>query len=305
MECPARLGLVRFPGCARRRVGGVEAVQVLRGALGQIAFLSPWLFVPLLAGLVSGMRRWRQDRRLFLLCLSLPPIILFTAAPLWIEKGQPHWSMAGWFFVFPLMGAWAKNGFPVRNLRRYAFLSVALLAALTASAAVEARTGWLWRLLPAGTTDPTLEVLDWSGLAKAPLLQPSPPLAISDALAGRWQDRAGAWAERADLRRFGRSEGLGAHERTCGAGWARRRADRSAQGSRRPRGLRSRLISRPLAKRSRLRSSATASLRPSWCWFRPKAQLQSAAVRPAIAGVASHPSDGIRIDCRSGDRKRD
>ena len=163
----------------------MKPLQVLRVALGQIAFLSPWLFVPLLAGLLSGMRRWRDDRRLFLLCLSLPPIVLFTAAPLWIEKGQPHWSMAGWFFVFPLMGAWAQDiAVPVRNLRRYAILSVALLAALTASAAVEARTGWLWRLLPAGTTDPTLEVLDWSGLAKAPLLQPSPPFVIST----RWQD---------------------------------------------------------------------------------------------------------------------
>ena len=174
-----------FQGSRGVASGGLKPLQVLRVALGQIAFLSPWLFVPLLAGLLSGMRRWRDDRRLFLLCLSLPPIILFTVAPLWIEKGQPHWSMAGWFFVFPLMGAWAEDiAVPVRNLRRYAILSVALLAALTASAAVEARTGWLWRLLPAGTTDPTLEVLDWSGLAKAPLLQPSPPFVIST----RWRD---------------------------------------------------------------------------------------------------------------------
>ena len=174
-----------FQGSRGVASGGLKPLQALRVALGQIAFLSPWLFVPLLAGLLSGMRRWRDDRRLFLLCLSLPPIILFTAAPLWIEKGQPHWSMAGWFFVFPLMGAWAEDiAVPVRNLRRYAILSVALLAALTASAAVEARTGWLWRLLPAGTTDPTLEVLDWSGLAKAPLLQPSPPFVIST----RWRD---------------------------------------------------------------------------------------------------------------------
>ena len=174
-----------FQGSRGVASGGLKPLQALRVALGQIAFLSPWLFVPLLAGLLSGMRRWRDDRRLFLLCLSLPPIALFTAAPLWIEKGQPHWSMAGWFFVFPLMGAWAQDiAVPVRNLRRYAILSVALLAALTASVAVEARTGWLWRLLPAGTTDPTLEVLDWSGLAKAPLLQPSPSFVIST----RWRD---------------------------------------------------------------------------------------------------------------------
>ncbi|HEX9168388.1 MAG TPA: glycosyltransferase family 39 protein [Roseiarcus sp.] len=169
-----------FQGSRGLASGGPKPLQVLRVALGQIAFLSPWLFVPLVAGIVSGLRRWRDGRRLFLLCLSLPPIVLFTAAPLWIEKGQPHWAMAGWFFAFPLMGAWAQDiSVPIKSLRRYATLSVALLALLTAGAVVEARTGWLWRLLPAGTTDPTLEVLDWSGLVKAPLLQPSPAFVIS------------------------------------------------------------------------------------------------------------------------------
>jgi hypothetical protein len=174
-----------FQGSRGLASGGLKPLGVLRVALGQIAFLSPWLFLPLVAGIVSGLRRWRDGRRLFLLCLSLPPIALFTAAPLWIDKGQPHWAMAGWFFAFPLMGAWAQDiSVPVRSLRRYATLSVALLAVLTAGAVVEARTGWLWRLLPAGTTDPTLEVLDWSGLAKAPLLQPSPSFVIST----RWRD---------------------------------------------------------------------------------------------------------------------
>jgi 4-amino-4-deoxy-L-arabinose transferase-like glycosyltransferase len=166
-----------FQGSRGVASGSLKPLQVLRVALGQIGFLSPWLFVPLVAGLVSGVRRWRDDRRLFLLCLSLPPIVLFTAAPLWIEKGQPHWSMAGWFFVFPLMGAWAAD--IAVPLRRYAILSGVLLAALATGVVVEARTGWLWRVLPAGTTDPTLEALDWSGLLKAPLLQPSPTFVIS------------------------------------------------------------------------------------------------------------------------------
>ena len=193
-----------FQGSRGLASGGLKPLGVLRVALGQIAFLSPWLFLPLVAGIVSGLRRWRDGRRLFLLCLSLPPIALFTAAPLWIDKGQPHWAMAGWFFAFPLMGAWAQDiSVPVRSLRRYAAtLSVALLAVLTAGAVVEARTGWLWRLLPAGTTDPTLEVLDWSGLAKAPLPSALAVFRHLHAVAGRWQDRAGAWAKRPDPCRF-------------------------------------------------------------------------------------------------------
>jgi 4-amino-4-deoxy-L-arabinose transferase-like glycosyltransferase len=174
-----------FQGSRGVASGGLKPLQVLRIALGQIAFLSPWLFVPLVAGLVAAVRRWRDHGRLFLLCLALPPIILFTTAPLWIDRGQPHWSMAGWFFAFPLMGAWAQDiSVPARRLRRYATLSAALLALLTAGAVVEARTGWLWRLLPAGTTDPTLEAFDWTGLREAPLLQPPPAFVIST----RWQE---------------------------------------------------------------------------------------------------------------------
>jgi hypothetical protein len=174
-----------FQGSRGVASGGLKPWQFLRVGLGQVAFLSPWMFVPLVAGLVAGIRHWRDGRRLFLLCLSFPPIVLFTAAPLWIERGQPHWSMAGWFFVFPLMGAWVEEiGVPFSTLRRYTALAIALLAALSAIVIVEARTGWLWRVLPAGTIDPTLETFDWSGLVKAPLLRPSPSFVV----ATRWKD---------------------------------------------------------------------------------------------------------------------
>ena len=230
----AQHGWVSFAFQGSRGVasGGLKPLGVLRIALGQIAFLSPWMFVPLVAGLVSGIRRWRDGRRLFLLCLSLPTIVLFTVAPLWIARGQPHWSMPGWFFAFPLMGAWAQDvAVPVRNLRRYAALSVALLALLTAGSVVEARTGWLWRLFPAGTTDPTLEAFDWTGLPEAPLLQPAPSFVISTGLEGSRQDRAGAWAAHPGLRRFERSEGLDVRQRRRGSGGARRRAGRSSRGA--------------------------------------------------------------------------
>ena len=59
-----------------------------------------------------------------------------------------------------------------------------MLAALSAGVIVEARTGWLWRALPAGTTDPTLEALDWSRLLEAPLLRPSPSFVVST----RWKE---------------------------------------------------------------------------------------------------------------------
>ena len=47
-----------------------------------------------------------DERRLFLVCLALPPILVFTLTPLWGARGLPHWPMPGWFFAFPLLGAW-------------------------------------------------------------------------------------------------------------------------------------------------------------------------------------------------------
>ena len=73
-------------------------------ALGEIAYLSPWLFVPLVMGLVAAWRKRGDERRLFLVCLALPPIVVFTLTPLWGARGLPHWTMPGWFFVFALAG---------------------------------------------------------------------------------------------------------------------------------------------------------------------------------------------------------
>ncbi len=99
-------------------------------ALGEIAYLSPWIFAPLVIGLAEAWRKRRDERRLFLLCLALPPIVLFTLTPLWGARGLPHWTMPGWFFAFALMGAWVDDRATAdRTLRRWAIVSSGLLAA--------------------------------------------------------------------------------------------------------------------------------------------------------------------------------
>ena len=112
-------------------------------ALGEVAFLSPWILLPLVATLVAALRHWRDERRMFLLCLGLPPIVLFTVTPLWGGRGFPHWAMPGWFFTYALIGAWLnESGVSVGALRRWALLSSALLAAIAGVAVVQASTGW-------------------------------------------------------------------------------------------------------------------------------------------------------------------
>jgi hypothetical protein len=149
--------------------------QVGAMLLSEAALLSPWMFVPLVAGLFTAFRtivRGEDDgRRLFLLCLALPPIVLFTVTPLWGARGLPHWPMPGWLFAYPLLGAWL--GDRSARLRIFAFGATAALALIAALAAAEARTGFLINFFPrlADGADPTLESLGWSKLRQSPLLR--------------------------------------------------------------------------------------------------------------------------------------
>jgi hypothetical protein len=176
-----------FQGARGVPAGGLRPAQFLTMVLGQIAFLSPWIFAPLVASMASAFRHWRDDRFLFLLCLSLPPIVLFTLTPLWGGRGQPHWTMPGWFFAFPLLGAWADRlGVSAGALRRWAFVSLALLAAIVGVAVVDASIGWPWAVLAAGSrsADPLLESFDWRDLTRAPIFERPPSFIIST----RWSD---------------------------------------------------------------------------------------------------------------------
>ena len=175
-----------FQGARGAPGAALKPAQLLAMALGEIAYLSPWLAAPLAMGLAAAWRKRADPRRLFLLCLALPPILVFTLTPLWGARGLPHWTMPGWFFAFALMGAWAEDrGVSGRALRRWAFASAGLLAAMVAIVSVEAATGWPLRLLPHRPgADPTLEAFGWRGLRDAPALRPPPAFV----LAAKWSD---------------------------------------------------------------------------------------------------------------------
>lgn len=185
----ARHGWVSFAfqGARAEAAGHWRPAQIGAMAIGEIAFLSPWLAAPLVAALIDGARRaTRDERRLFLVCLALPTIVVFTLTPLWGARGLPHWTMPGWLFVYPLLGAWlANSAAAAANLRKWAIASAALLAALAVLVVAEAATGFAARLLPPGSAvvDPTLETLDWGALRDAPPIRDA-----AFVVATRWMD---------------------------------------------------------------------------------------------------------------------
>ncbi len=186
----ARHGWVSFAFQGQRGAAGVEwkPVQVVEMIAGQFVYLGPWLFIPLVWALIAAASRgFRDERRLFLVCLALPPILVFTVTPLWGARGLPHWPMPGWFFVFPLLGAWLGEPWAARlRLPRWGIALVALTGAIALICVAQVSAGWATQLfrLPKGAVDPTLEMLDWRALSEAPLLRAHPAFVVST----RWTE---------------------------------------------------------------------------------------------------------------------
>ncbi|MBV8473310.1 MAG: glycosyltransferase family 39 protein [Hyphomicrobiales bacterium] len=181
----AQHGWVSFAFQGARGAAGAawKPVQVIEIVVGQFVYLAPWLFIPLVGALVaSAWRGFADERRLFLACLALPPILVFTVTPFWGARGLPHWPMPGWFFVFPLLGAWLGEPWAARfRLQRWGVALVALTGVVAVASVTQVSTGWATRLfpLPRGAADPTLEMLDWRPLREAPLLSAHPAFVVS------------------------------------------------------------------------------------------------------------------------------
>ncbi len=193
----------RFQG-ARGGQHGIHLVPFLQNIGGQLAYLLPWIGIPLaivLAGIVieSAHSAWRdaarsrdasvralddartRAARWWLACLAIGPIAAFTLISLGGHRGLPHWEAPGWLMVVPLLAERvdARLGRGSRRTARYtrAWLigSTVAFALIIAALATEITFGWANRLAPSlfAKGDPSLESLDWRDLPPAitPLLR--------------------------------------------------------------------------------------------------------------------------------------
>jgi 4-amino-4-deoxy-L-arabinose transferase-like glycosyltransferase len=121
---------------------------------GEALFLLPWIW----AGLIWAGWHYRRSHTL-LVCMALPPIMLFVILSLWSRQILFHWASPGYLMLFPLLGAWlAECAWAPRAARATAALiGVALLLVVS-----EVRLGWL----PL-SGDPALQARDWAELRPA------------------------------------------------------------------------------------------------------------------------------------------
>jgi len=165
---------------------------------GQAVWILPWIWLPLLAVLVSALRSGPRDgRRWLLACLGVFPIVGFTLLTALGVRGLPHWEAPGYFILLPLLGA-AVAGDGRRRGWTGTWLggSAAGFLAVVVVLAAHARTGWLRSASPAlfARGDPTDDLLDWTPVARqiGEWGYPTPDVLVAS---GRWDDAAKlAWA---------------------------------------------------------------------------------------------------------------
>jgi hypothetical protein len=147
---------------ARSDGGGFKPWLIPASLAAQAGWLLPWVFVPM-ARALWVLPRPVSLQALFCLSLGLPAILVFTVLPAFGALGLPHWSMPGWFFLFPLLGAWLahQKDWPRRRAKLSAIGSGVVLAILASHVA----SGWLGSVIPAlRAQDPTIETHDWRDL---------------------------------------------------------------------------------------------------------------------------------------------
>ncbi len=132
---------------------------------GQFVWLAPWIAVPLATIAAQNLARLRDPRRLFLMALAAPTILYFTLQSLWSGWALPHWPMPGWFFVFPLLGAWmVANPGASPSPRAWATWCVGLAVVLSLGIGALGASGLITRLGAPPHADPTLDAFDWKAL---------------------------------------------------------------------------------------------------------------------------------------------
>jgi len=170
---------------------GVNVDTLALMLAGQAVYLLPPLIVLALVALWRALRSGSAERQLLAL-IALGPIIAFNIIYLFSNSSFPHWTMPGWIFALPLIGAWlAGSAQQTLHRARNWLLGFAVpMIVLIFVASLHLSTGLLTRFNdPLPKWDRTTDLFDYSPLY--PALQTRGDLADIDVIAARTWITAG------------------------------------------------------------------------------------------------------------------
>jgi dolichol-phosphate mannosyltransferase len=146
----------------------------------QAVALGPALFLVVLATGVVAARRFQDRRWRFLLVLSAPTFLIFTAQALYAEF-KPHWPAPAYTLMFIGVAEWGRQGFgfAAQSTQKTARIAIAaLVLAIVVPLNVVFHVGCVWPVIPklarafgAGATwepkfDPTNDMYGWEKAAE-------------------------------------------------------------------------------------------------------------------------------------------
>jgi hypothetical protein len=147
---------------------GIRPEWLLRSLIGQMTWLLPWVWLPMIAVFALALARGpKAPKSWFLACLAVGPIAFFTIVALWAPLGfHFHWQAPGYLMLFPLLGGLAAAGMARRPRLTKAWVggSVVFTSAVILVLGSHIATNWIDKVYPLDK-DPTLEGLDWSQLS--------------------------------------------------------------------------------------------------------------------------------------------
>jgi hypothetical protein len=158
-----------FQGARAAPASGIHLDTFLANIGGQMAWVLPWIFVPLAAAAWRALRSGPKDEaRWFLLSVAAGPIVAFTLIALRGDVGLPHWQAPGWLFVFPMLAAAVVERVErgSQGTRRWFRWSVTSYIAIIVVLTSHASTGWMARVFPKAFEkgDPTGDMVTWRQL---------------------------------------------------------------------------------------------------------------------------------------------
>ncbi|MEE9426994.1 MAG: glycosyltransferase family 39 protein [Paracoccaceae bacterium] len=134
--------------------------------VGQVLYLLPPVIVMAAVALWRGLRS-DQAERLLLALIAFGPIIAFNIVYLLSAKSFPHWTMPGWIFALPLIGAMLSHASPMnlRRTRRYLIGFAAPVIVLLFVFSLHSVTGFLGRYSDSPPAwDQTADMFDYNPL---------------------------------------------------------------------------------------------------------------------------------------------
>lgn len=158
------------------RAGGyqIDFTRLIRSIIGQMAWIAPWIWFPLIISLFKSVGK--SDKHQFLFWLAILPITFFTVIAPFARIGfHFHWQAPGYLMAFLLLGNSVANHLDAgrKSTQKWLRFSIVFTVLFATLLTIHMTTGFWSAFGPrlvgeqfGNSTDPTMEGVDFVDIRK-------------------------------------------------------------------------------------------------------------------------------------------